>query len=72
MAENDDVKAQDVRVMDVIFLGPMMIIASTMVKDPYMKVTLAVGGLGTVVYNAVNHARIEARKRRARREARQS
>ena len=68
MPENE-VKAQIVRVMDVIFLGPMMIIASVMVKDPYVKTTLAIGGVGTMAYNSANYATIERKRARAVRRA---
>jgi hypothetical protein len=57
-----EVKAQIVRVADVLLLGPIMIIASAMVKDPYVRATLAIGGVGTMAYNAANYATIERRR----------
>ncbi len=62
-------KAQIVRVMDVLFLGPIMIIASAVVKDPYMRATLAIGGVGTMAYNAANYAKVERRRTREGRRA---
>lgn len=59
-------KGQSVRVADVALIGPLMIWggtqASNAAKTPLGKkagATLAVTGLGTMFYNAINYARIK-------------
>lgn len=57
-----EVKAQPVRVFDVLILGPVMVLAAAQVKNPLYRAVLALGGVGTIVYNAANYAKIRRRR----------
>ena len=61
-------KAQSVRVLDVIALGPFMIWAGYRARDLPMwaRVTMILSGAGTIAYNGLNFAEIHERDRRLR------
>lgn len=59
------VKGQDVRLLDVLLLGPAMMIAGGFAARRGMPITggiTFIGGFATIVYNAINYGRIEERK----------
>ena len=52
-------KAQDVRLMDVFLLGPFMVLAGTAKRlPPWARLLMVAAGMGTILYNARNYARI--------------
>ena len=56
-------KAQGVRLIDVFLLGPAMIYAGSRLKNRNMAIFLALSGIGTILFNGANYARIEQLKR---------
>jgi len=61
-----DVKAQSVRIADMLVFGPMMIYAGLGKKTPkWIKIGMVIIGVGTVVYNLANYFEVEKRKREA-------
>lgn len=54
-------KTQDIRVIDVLFLGPVMIAAglATGPLASLVKTILIVGGIATIVYNWQNYLAIQ-------------
>jgi len=64
-AEDRDVKAQPVRLLDVFVLGPLMLYGAHLVPKRHrlVRAGLAVTGIGTIVCNAANYAEVERRRR---------
>ena len=60
-------KAQWIRVLDVVFIGPLMVAGgmSLTKKSPFFGVALGAMGIGTVLYNARNWWLVEEAKRAA-------
>jgi hypothetical protein len=59
-----DVKAQSVRIADVLVFGPMMIYAGLGKATPqWVRTGMVLIGIGTIVYNLVNWMTIEKEKR---------
>ncbi len=58
-------KAQPIRVIDVVLLGPLMIWGGMQAtkKNPLLGAALAVGGLSTITYNAGNYLRLKNERR---------
>ncbi len=55
-----DIKAQGVRMADVLVFGPLMIYAGLgKATPPWLRVGMVIIGVGTVVYNLVNYMTIE-------------
>jgi hypothetical protein len=66
MATVGDVKAQPVRIADMLVFGPMMIYAGLGRATPkWVKVGMVIIGVGTIVYNLSNYFEVETRKREA-------
>ncbi len=61
MPTESDVKAQPVRAMDVLILGPAMLLSTAYIKNPVLRAIIAVGGVGTIAYNAANYAKVKRR-----------
>lgn len=57
-------KPQTVRLVDIAWIGPVMFAASRLIpaNRPFVKSTLAIGGLLTIAYNAYNYYN-ESKKR---------
>ena len=59
-------KAQSVRLFDVLVLGPAMVVAgvklATGAKAKGLGIFIVAAGVGTSLYNARNYARIQERK----------
>lgn len=61
-----DVKAQSVRLADMLVFGPMMIYAGLGKQTPkWVKIGMVIIGAGTVLYNLANYFEVERRKREA-------
>lgn len=59
-----DVKAQGIRLGDIFIFGPLMIYSAFGKNPPeWMKATMLTVGVGTIIYNALNFAEIERRKK---------
>ena len=56
-------KTQMVRRLDMLILGPAMILGATQIENPVLRVIVAAGGAGTILYNAANY---QAQKRARR------
>ena len=58
-------KAQAIRVLDVVVIGPLMIYAGVNAKaiSPELKAFLVVAGAGTVIYNGANFLKKRQRRR---------
>jgi hypothetical protein len=54
------VKAQPIRVADVLVIGPLMVWggARAIPERPFAGLALTLLGLGTISYNAVNYTRV--------------
>lgn len=50
-------KTQDVRLIDVLVLGPFMIYAGLKLKDPWMRTAMIAAGGATIAYNWQNYRR---------------
>jgi hypothetical protein len=61
-----DVKAQWVRVLDVVALGPFTIWAGIAARDLPVaaRIGLVLTGAGTILYNGINLAVVEDRRKR--------
>lgn len=58
-----DVKAQGIRLGDILLFGPLMIYSGLGRNPPeWMKAAMLVIGVGTIFYNAMNFVEIERRK----------
>lgn len=58
-----DVKAQAVRMGDILLFGPLMIYGALGKATPqWMRAAMLAIGAGTILYNAVNFVEIEKRK----------
>ncbi len=58
-----DVKAQAVRLGDILLFGPLMVMGALGKETPqWMRAAMLVIGVGTIVYNAANFVEIEKRK----------
>ena len=58
-----DVKAQAVRLGDILLFGPLMVIGALGKAPPqWMRAAMLIIGVGTIVYNAANFIEIEKRK----------
>ena len=70
MRRNEIGKTQEIRLVDILALGPFMIWAGARPSDLplWMRATLIVSGLGTIVYNASNY--LEQEKASGRRRVR--
>jgi hypothetical protein len=54
--DSDEKKTQMVRLVDVFFIGPLLIYASTFKALPsYLRVALLLIGIATIVYNGNNY-----------------
>ena len=59
-----DIKAQPVRMADVLVFGPLMIYSGLGKKTPnWLRVGMVVIGAGTILYNLANYFEVERRKR---------
>lgn len=60
----DDVKAQSVRVADVLVVGPLMLAGARAWyrSNPWGGLALGVLGVATIIYNAGNYMRVEKNK----------
>ena len=55
-----DIKAQSVRMADVLVFGPLMIYAGLgKATPPWLRVGMVIIGAGTVIYNLANYLTIE-------------
>lgn len=64
-----EVKAQSIRLADVFFIGPVMVVGGVVLarkSNPFLGFVLAALGVGTVGYNYRNYLEIERRRRRRR------
>lgn len=58
-----DVKAQAVRMGDILLFGPLMIMGAFGKEPPqWMRAAMLIIGVGTILYNAANFIEIEKRK----------
>lgn len=57
----DDVKAQPVRVLDVVLIGPLMIWGGVRAGGP-LGALLGMFGVGTIAYNAINYLEVQRRQ----------
>ena len=58
-----DVKAQAVRMGDILLFGPLMVMGAMGKAPPqWMRAAMLIIGIGTIVYNAANFVEIEKRK----------
>lgn len=59
----EEIKAQEVRLLDVFIIGPLMIWGGAVLgrRHPVAGLILAVSGVATVGYNARNYGRIRRR-----------
>lgn len=58
-----DVKAQAIRLGDILVFGPLMIYGALGKETPqWMRAAMLVIGAGTILYNAINFVEIEKRK----------
>lgn len=61
-----DVKAQSVRLADMLVFGPMMLYAGLGKTTPkWVKFGMVVIGAGTIIYNLLNYLEVSRRKRAA-------
>lgn len=59
-----DVKAQGIRLGDIFIFGPLMIYSAFGRNPPeWLKASMLVIGVGTIIYNTMNYAEIEKRKK---------
>jgi hypothetical protein len=56
-------KAQGIRLADVFAIGPAMIYAGKCAKNKNVAALLTLAGIGTILYNGANYARIEQLKK---------
>lgn len=64
-----EVKAQPIRLLDVVFIGPLMVWGGYALDrggHPVAGSALALLGLGTVIYNARNYEIVKRRHERNR------
>lgn len=62
-ATASDIKAQAVRMGDILLFGPLMVYGALGKATPqWMRTAMLVIGIGTIVYNAANFIEIEKRK----------
>lgn len=69
MKMDPEVKSQKVRLLDVVFIGPMMIWGGHALNDRGHHIggaTLAILGLSTILYNARNFETVRLRQERRR------
>jgi len=62
-----EVKSQGVRLLDVFFIGPLMVWGGYALETKghvYAGPTLALLGLSTILYNGYNHEVVRARNER--------
>ena len=52
---NEISKTQNIRLIDVFWLGPVMILSSRYPIPPVLRYTLLIGGVATILYNANNY-----------------
>lgn len=45
---------QLVRVADVVFVGPLLIFAGTLTKNPILRAAFVATGIATIVFNGLN------------------
>jgi len=57
-------KTQAVRGLDVMVLGPAMILGATQIENPALKIIVGVGGVATILYNLGNYQAVRRRKSR--------
>ena len=59
---NEVVKTQQVRIADVVFIGPLMIWGGLQLRDahPIRGTVLALLGVSTILYNARNYQRVQS------------
>lgn len=50
-------RAQKIRLFDIFFIGPILIIASFVKLPKWMRLIIAVIGIGTIIYNAIFYFR---------------
>jgi hypothetical protein len=55
-------KSQQVRLLDIFVLGPLMVYVGTQAKEvsPVVKTAITLAGVSTVLYNLGNYTRIAA------------
>jgi hypothetical protein len=58
---NDIVKTQNIRIADVVFIGPLMIWGGLQLRDahPVRGTALALLGVSTILYNARNYHQVQ-------------
>jgi hypothetical protein len=47
------------RLLDVFYLGPMQILISTYVDDPFLKMFMCITGIANILYNGHNYLYID-------------
>lgn len=59
---NEVVKTQQVRIADVVFIGPLMIWGGLHLREdhPIRGTVLALLGVSTILYNARNYQRVQS------------
>jgi len=57
-------KTQSIRGLDVMVLGPAMMLGATQIENPLLKIIVGVGGATTVLYNLANYQSVRRRKAR--------
>ena len=53
--KNEVSKTQNIRLIDVLLLGPLMIVAGVGKPNKFVKMSMIVGGIATIVYNWNNY-----------------
>ena len=56
-------KTQKVRGLDVVVLGPAMILGATQIENPVLKIIVGVGGVTTILYNLANYQAVKRKRR---------
>jgi hypothetical protein len=55
---------QQIRALDVVVLGPAMMLGATQIENPTLRVIVGVGGITTFLYNLGNYQAVQRRRRR--------
>lgn len=63
LVANSAGKTQKVRGLDVVVLGPAMILGATQIENPVLKIIVGVGGVTTILYNLANYQAVKRKRR---------
>lgn len=66
VARNRNRTTQEVRILDVVVLGPAMILGATQIENPTLRAIVGVGGITTLFYNLGNYQAVQRRRKRQR------